>query len=116
MSHLYERTALSYHDHKQFDESIRAVSKAIHLQPNAYSTWFNLACVREDHAMSVLMNNTKNVSEIHFAISELELGQACFHFLSTKLERSFMHTAEKAKEHETFCHVSAYLAKCSSKS
>jgi tetratricopeptide (TPR) repeat protein len=107
-----ECLGLAHLKNKQFDAAIVALNKSLHTDPSSLHTWFNLALVSEDYAVSLLRKQQRTVKDIHDAIKELNTSSALFLRLTSgyNIDGTCTHSAHKyarakAAQHHAFCLV-----------
>jgi RNA polymerase-associated protein CTR9 len=80
-SELLECLGLAYFKNRQFDEAITCVQRALNYSPSSLHLVFNLAYLREEHAVVLMEKGTRSVKDTRAAIAEFKIAKRSLEML-----------------------------------
>ena len=115
-SYLCQCISFVQYKHHRYRESVNALLRSIHLQPNNMRDWYNVAIVSEISATSTIANGDKgnkivSAADIMQAKKELIFAKQVFGSLGRiNLSQKMVNYEKKsALTHEAVCQVTAML-------
>ncbi|KAK9705538.1 hypothetical protein RND81_07G064600 [Saponaria officinalis] len=96
--------ARTYYEAEQWQDSKRALLRAIHLSPSNYTLRFNLGAVMQKFSASLLNKEKRSADEMRTTVSELEIAISVFEKLAAGFNQNIHGIDEKKIDtHVGYC-------------